>query len=205
MSKDEKPALPAEFECHLAALESRYLAESDPLLQSGYSGGAQRWRAERSVILDALSGGGELLDVGCANGYLLQCLIDWGAARGLALTPYGVDCSAGLIELARQRLPQFREHFFIANAWNWMPPRRFRYVYAVGDCVPRTYLERFIRDLLSHTVAPGGRLILGAYGSRSRGEAPLPVHALLAEFGYTVEGTASAGTPEVARFAWIDS
>src|SRR5579862_2471685 len=204
MDVADKPAFPAEFQRHLAALESRYLAQSDPLRQSGYSGGAQRWQMERSPILDAITGNGELLDVGCANGYLLECLAQWGIARGLGLTPWGVDLSAGLIEIARHRLPQFREHFFVANAWDWIPPRRFRYVYAVCDCVPAAFLERFMRDLMANAVAPGGRLILGAYGSRSRGETPLPIHALLASFGYKVRGTAAAGAPETARFAWVD-
>lgn len=205
MSEDDKPPLPPEFQRHLTALELRYLAESDPLRQSGYGGGGERWRAERSVILDALNGDGELLDVGCANGYLLECLLEWGAGRGIALTPYGVDCSAGLIELARHRQPQFREHFYIANAWDWIPPRRFRYVYAVCDCVPAPFLERFVRDLLANTVAPGGRVILGAYGNRSRAEAPPPVQTLLTGFGHTVRGSASAGVPEVARYAWIEA
>jgi SAM-dependent methyltransferase len=204
MNEADKPPLPAEFQRHLAALGSRYLAESDPLRQSGYSGGAQRWQMERSPILDAITGDGDLLDVGCANGYLLECLVQWGTARGLELTPWGVDLSAGLIELAGQRLPQFREHFFIANAWDWLPPRRFRYVYAVCDCVPAAFLERFVRHLLEHAVAQSGRLIVGAYGSRSRAEAPPPIHTLLAGFGHKVLGTAAAGVPETARFAWID-
>jgi hypothetical protein len=57
--------------------------------------------------------------------------------------------------------------------------RRFQYVYAVFDCVPRSAFGAFVEQLLSEAVAPGGRLILGAYGSRSRGEPPAPLHAML--------------------------
>jgi 2-polyprenyl-3-methyl-5-hydroxy-6-metoxy-1,4-benzoquinol methylase len=87
--------LPADFIQHLAKLEAAYLRESDPIRQSGSHGGRARWRAERSPILRSISGNGTLLDVGCANGYLLESLIHWGSESGLTLTPYCVDCSAG--------------------------------------------------------------------------------------------------------------
>jgi len=33
----------------------------------------------------------------------------------------------------------------VANAWNWHPPRRYQYVYALWDCVPEDYLAEFVR------------------------------------------------------------
>src|SRR5215472_1576889 len=93
MRKRPEP-LPAEFLNHLGTLEAAYLSSDDPLRQSGFGGGPARWRAERSPILDAIGGSGTLLDVGCANGYLLESLVSWGSERGLALTPFGVDRSA---------------------------------------------------------------------------------------------------------------
>src|ERR671937_40228 len=66
--------LPPSFLQHLAHLEAAYLRETDPIRQSGFSGGAERWRAERSPILLAIPESGTVLDVGCANGYLLECL-----------------------------------------------------------------------------------------------------------------------------------
>jgi SAM-dependent methyltransferase len=197
--------LPEEFRRHLLQLEARYLRERDPLRQSGFSGGARRWRRERSPILDAIAVSGELLDVGCANGYLLECLRAWAAARGLTLTPFGLDCSAPLVALAQARLPQFRQHFFVANAWGWIPPRRFHYVYAVCDCVPPPHFGAFVAHLLAEVVAPHGRLIVGAYGSRTRRETPVRVEALLAEAGHALAGWTAAGVPETARFAWIDA
>jgi hypothetical protein len=64
--------LPADFLRDLDALESSYLASSDPILQSGFGGGPERWRAERSPLLDAVNTNGTFLDVGCANGFLLE-------------------------------------------------------------------------------------------------------------------------------------
>lgn len=84
---------------------------------------AERWHAERSPILDAL-GSGKLLDIGSSNGFLLECLVRWGAPRGIHLTPHGLDLSPGLIALARQRLPQHAGHFHTGNAWDWEPPHR---------------------------------------------------------------------------------
>jgi SAM-dependent methyltransferase len=205
MSAPPARPLPAEFLRHLAQLEAAYLRETDPIRQSGFSGGAERWRAERSPILDAFEAGGELLDVGCANGYLLECLVRWGGERGLTLIPFGVDQGAGLIELARQRLPTYREHLFVANAWGWIPPQRFRYVYCVHDCVPPADFGALVEQLLARMVSPGGRLVLGAYGSRTRGEPAVPIHEMLAALGHVVVGSAAVGQTETARYAWIDA
>jgi SAM-dependent methyltransferase len=197
--------LPADFVRQLERLSARYLGESDPRRQSGFSGGVERWRLEREPILEAIPASGELLDVGCANGHLLECLLQWAVLRGVRLTPFGVDLSPDLIALARERLSEFRTHFFCADAFTWQPPRRFRYVYAVWDCVPPEAFGQFVQHLLVQVTAPGGRLIVGAYGSRTRREAPAPVNALLTQLGHPVIGHASAGRPETARFAWIDA
>jgi SAM-dependent methyltransferase len=199
------PNLPKEHLEMLRQLEQSYLESNDPIRQSGFGGGAQRWRLEREPILDAIDVDGDILDVGCANGYLLECLVNWGRERNLVLTPYGVDIGAELINMARQRFPELQHHFFIANAWDWIPSRRFRYVYALWDSVPLEYLEAFVRHLLSVMVVPQGRLILGAYGSRSRQIEPLDLTKTLTARGFTIVGSAQAGEPVNSRFVWIDN
>jgi SAM-dependent methyltransferase len=202
--RDPRP-LPLEFVRDLEALEAAYLRESDPILQSGFHGGAARWRAEREPILDAVDRDGDLLDVGCANGYLLECLCAWASERGLRLVPYGVDQGARLVELARRRFPGMESHFCVANAWGFEPPRRFRYVYALYDCVPRDFLAAWVRQLLASAAAPGGRLIVGAYGSRSRGLAPFDVPGFLRAQGLRPAGVAWGGEPLLTVFAWLDA
>ena len=197
--------LPHAFISRLHDLEDAYLTSDDPIRQSGFGGGADRWRREREPILEALrKPGGDLLDVCCANGYLLECLAEWGRESGLEIVPFGIDQGSRLIDLARRRLPQFARHFCVANAWDWNPPRRYKYVYALWDCVPEEYLPEFVHRLIDRYVEDGGRLILGAYGSRSRNQQPFDLEKFLESAGYQLSGTAWGGIPPVARFAWLD-
>ncbi len=196
--------LPGEFLRYLEVLEKAYLAERDPIRASGFAGGEERWRREREPLLDAVEADGDLLDVGCANGHLAECLVDWARERGQRLTPYGVDFGERLIALARQRLPQWASHFYVGNAWDWEPPRRYSYVFTLYDCVPRSHLSRYLQRLASEFVEPSGRLILGAYGSRSRGFGPFDVRAGLEQAGLPVAGSSRGGDPPIAAFAWTD-
>jgi len=197
--------LPREFVERARALEASYLTSDDPIRQSGFGGGAARWRAEREPILDAVGGDGDLLDIGCANGYLVECLVAWGAERGLHLTPRGVDIGPLLIAEAQRRLPAFATNFEVANGWDWRPAHRFRYVYTLWDCVPPAQVGEYAQRLLSRAVEPGGRLIVGAYGSRSRGTPPAPIGDLLESHGLTVAGRAYGGDPVTTAFAWVDN
>ena len=194
---------PIPFLDRLRELEESYLRETDPVRQSGFGGGHERWRRERELVLDAVVDAVAFLDVGCANGYLLECLVQWGRERGVRLAPYGVDYGARLVALARQRLPQYASNFWVANAWEWTPPRTFRYVYSLYDCVPRDLLPEYIRRLLARYVEPGGTLIMGAYGSRSRQQPAHDVATDITAAGYPVAGSASRGDLPVSRVAWV--
>jgi hypothetical protein len=195
--------LPPEFMREARSLEAAYLAHPDPIRQSGFSAGAERWRAERGPILRAVDRDGDLLDMGCANGYLVECLVGWAAERGVRLAPHGVDIGPKLIRLARERLPSFADNFHVGNVWDWRPPRRYTYVYALWDCVPADRRSAYVLRLFDEFVEDGGRLIVGAYGSRSRRIAPPDVAAALRSFGLRVEGQAAGGDPPVTNFAWV--
>jgi hypothetical protein len=195
--------LPGTFLARLRALEETYVQETDPVRQSGFGGGHARWRTERELVLDAVADDGDVLDVGCANGYLLECLVQWGQERQLHLTPYGVDYGAQLIALAQQRLPQYVSHFWVANAWEWRPPRTFRYVYSLYDCVPEELLPTYIHGLVTRYVETGGTLIMGAYGSYSKREAARDIATDIAAAGFHVAGSSARAELAVARVAWI--
>jgi SAM-dependent methyltransferase len=199
----ETESLPEDFLLELKKLEEAYLAQEDPILQSGFRGGETRWRKERILILEAVDSDGDFLDVGCANGYLLQCLLEWAKEKGITLTPYGVDQGSGLIKLARKRLPEYASHFWVANAWSWVPPRKFRYVYTLYDCVPENFLNEYVGKLLERYVENNGTLIIGAYGSYSKNQPARDIGKDLSEFGYCIAGNASCGTLPISRIAWI--
>jgi len=196
--------LPADFLNILRSLEQSYLSELDPIRQSGFGGGSARWRAEREPILEAVESGGDFLDVGCANGYLLECLMRWGRERAINITPFGLDIGTGLIALARKRFPEYKGNFYIGNAWDWIPPRKFRYVYSLFDCVPENFLEEYIYRLYDRFVAPGGRLILGAYGSKSRRTPPYDIAEFIKFMELQISGKAVVGNPPVALFVWLN-
>jgi SAM-dependent methyltransferase len=198
--------LPSDFIDELREQEVSYLRETDPARQSGFHGGNARWRIERGLILDAVDGDGDFLDVGCANGYLLECLVQWGRERNLRITPYGLDIGPGLIDLARKRIPAYAANLWVGNAWDWQPPRRFRYVYSLYDCVPEPMFADYVRHLLDRCIEPGGTLIVGAYGSYSRQEPARDIGADLAAAGFRVIGSSARGhlpAMPVARIAWV--
>lgn len=198
-------ALPSDFLIGLKELEAAYLREDDPIRQSGFSGGAERWRAERGPILNAIEFDGDLLDIGCANGFLLKCLVEWGSERGLKLTPHGVDQGSKLIELAKVRLPEYADNFHVGNAWDWRPQRKYRYVYMLYDCLPLGYLADGVSRLLGWVVAPKGRLIVGAYGSKSDSIPPFDIGKFLESEGFAVSGNAEGGVGPITKFAWLDA
>jgi hypothetical protein len=73
------------------------------------------------------------------------------------------------------------------------------------DCVPEALIAPYLERLLERVVEPGGRLIVGAYGSRSAGTPPFPIAEFLEENGFAVVGRSSGGRPPVSEFAWVDN
>ena len=92
----------ARMDDELSALEAAYLAADDPRGGSGFRGDADRWERLRRPIVSALNRQGTFLDVGCANGHLLECVVDWAAADGHRIEPFGLDVSATLVARAQR-------------------------------------------------------------------------------------------------------
>lgn len=189
----------------LRELEDSYLSYSDPLRQSGYGGGPINWRKKRGIMLEAVDHDGSFLDVGCANGHLLECLVLWAQERGVRLTPYGLDIGARLISLAQYRLPHWANQFFVGNIWDWDPPMRFDYV-STSLCVPERYQKTLFDRLVARVVAPGGRLILRCYFNQAEdGSRPEYVdnQAFLRALGVTIVSSVVSDPPG-AEYVWID-
>ncbi|MCX6022859.1 MAG: class I SAM-dependent methyltransferase [Chloroflexi bacterium] len=191
------------------ALEGAYLNADNPRAQSGFSGDEVRWERTRRPIAAALHRDGDLLDIGCASGHLMETLQNWAALDGKRIEPYGLDISADLAELARRRLPQWADRIFTGNAMEWPPPRRFDYVRTELVYVPERRQPELVERLLRSFLAPGGRAILCSYGSSRR---PIPrvepIGDMLRSWGFTVTGETEAAELNgvtVIRAAWIDA
>jgi len=143
------------------ALASSYLCEEDPRWQSGFDGDAGLWREARALVLDAVGGNGSLLDVGCANGHLMECLAVWARERGIELTLYGLELNPALAEMARRRLPESACRIFTGNAVDWAPPQRFSYVRTGLEYVAPGRGPALVTRLLRDVAEPAGRLIVG--------------------------------------------
>lgn len=187
----------------MESLQGVYLSSDDPIAQSGFFGGRERWVAERSPIVEAIERDGDFLDVGCANGLLLEDVVAWAASAGHVIMPHGIDLGPVLIELARKRLPAFAANLVVADAWSWEPKRTWDHVFSLADLGPDDLACEWLARLAGW-VAPGGRLIIGSYGSRSRGVEPIEVAGLLERCGYHPTGETLAGDPPISRFAWTD-
>lgn len=188
----------------MRALEPAYLEHPTPEGRSGFSGGRERWVRERSPLVEAIDRSGDFLDVGCANGLLAADVVGWAAARGHDVVPFGIDLGPALIEEARARHPDHPGNFLAADVWLWEPARTWDFVYSLYDLAPEGLRCGLFERLLSW-VAPDGRLIVGAYGSRSRRTEPAPVDEMLTSCGHTVAGTAVDDPADpLTRFAWVE-
>ena len=168
----------------LALIEPVYLTADTPHAQSGKGGDAEGWEYARRLVCDAIDRDGTFLDVGCANGLLMEDLRRWAAADGHAIEPHGVEISAKLADLARERCPQWADRIHTANADDWIPPHRFDFVRTGLDYVPRGSRAAYVHHLIEHVVAPGGRLIIGVQNLPEDD----PLAGELASWGCPVDG-----------------
>jgi hypothetical protein len=156
-------------------------------------------------MLAAVDADGDLLDVGCASGYLMECAQRWAAEDGVALEPYGLDISPGLADLARSRLPHWTDRIWTGNALYWRHPegRRFDYVRTGLEYVPPGRVADLVAHLLEHVV--GRRLIMGVH-NEAAGESPWRSQVEAA--GYQVAGERLWPKPDdprvVRRVFWVD-
>lgn len=183
-----------------------YLAGANPRAQSGHSGDEARWLEARGDLVQAIDRPGTFLDIGCANGHLMETTVQWAAARGHEIEPYGLDLSPELADLARSRLSHWQDRIFTGNALDWTPPRRFDFVHIMElSYVPVTRRRALFEHLLLNVCAPGGRLILGPANERRE---TLAAAEQVRSFGWGIAGAAERphSDPRVMRrVLWVDA
>jgi hypothetical protein len=195
----------------LELLEEPYLeanARGDVAGGSGSGGGLARWERKRRVLVDAFDHDGSWLDVGCANGLLMETLTIWAREKRLRVEPYGLELSQRIAEAARLRLPHWADRIWTGNVMTWEPQMRFDYVTVIADCVPEAARHNLLERLITRLLTSTGRLIFSIYVPRPP-EAPAelpPASAVLKRFGYRTKGEAEAridGELKVSA-AWLD-
>jgi SAM-dependent methyltransferase len=185
------------FEDEQSLHERKYLAGANPRQQSGFGRDERDWERFRRPVVAPVRMNGAFLDIGCANGLLMESVVEWAHEDGYQLEPYGLDISGKLAELARHRLPRWRDRIFVGNALFWNPPRRFEYVRTELVYVPPTRRREYVQRVLDKFVAPGGRLIVCSYGSsRPEGARAEPLVDELCEWSFDPESVHDVLSPE---------
>jgi SAM-dependent methyltransferase len=183
-----------------------YLATTTSQGGSGHSGTADDCDYTRSVVADVITRSGTFLDVGCANGLLMESIVSWADARDLAIEPYGLDIAPELVHLARARYPAWSGHIYLGNALSWMPPQRFDIVRTGLEYVLQPRRPEPVRHLLADVVAPGGRLVIGKFNEETTERA---LENEVASWGFAIAGRAERPyrcEPRLSyRAFWIDA
>jgi SAM-dependent methyltransferase len=175
-----------------------YLAAETPWGQSGKSGDEALWEEARSHVADAIDRDGSFLDVGCASGYLMECVVRWSRHR---LEPHGLEISPELAELARQRLPRWADRIYVGNALTWTPPQRFDFVRTGLEYVPAP--RRL--DLVAHLLGFCDRLVVGSFNEEIEERA---LEHAVESWGFAIAGRSERAHRDpriVRRVFWIDS
>jgi SAM-dependent methyltransferase len=154
------------FENIKDVLEKSYTVHEEPWEQSGFSGPEERWIRCRKPIADCIDKPGSFLDIGCANGYLIESMTGWLNEKGINIDFYGLDISGKLLDLAKQRLPRLVSHLFHGNAWTWDPVMKFDFVRTEIIYVPDDLQCKYIRRILNEFIKPDGKLLAAEYRSQ---------------------------------------
>jgi SAM-dependent methyltransferase len=162
MMKLESQKLTRAFPNFKTLIEDSHVTGGDP------QGLLEHWIENRQPIVRAIKKPGTLLDIGCANGFLLTCLQFWSEHQ---ITPYGIDIDKISILAARALLPEYANHFatlsleHLTKCIDFGLPESFDYVYWNVwdglDFVDPLY-KRYAENAFA-AVRDGGRVILGFY------------------------------------------
>jgi SAM-dependent methyltransferase len=173
-----------------------YLAAATPQGGSGSSRDEAGWEYARSLVADATRPGQSFLDVGCANGLLMESMARWGGVE-----PYGLEISPELAALARRRLPVWSDRIWVGNALDWPAPRRFDVVRTGLDYVPSARR----RELVEHLLSFAGRVVVGVHNEEREART---LERLVASWGFSISGRAERPHPHprlAYRAFWIDT
>ncbi len=149
-------------------LEESYLKYTEPWQQAGFMEDEKAWIECRKPIARCVEKSGTFLDIGCSNGYLLECLVKWAAESGITLVPYGIDLSAKLIAAAKTRLSAFSNNLVVGSATKWVSPIKYDYVRTELSYVLDESQEQYLQKVFSAFTAPEGKVIITEYRTKKQ-------------------------------------
>lgn len=193
-------------EAMMGELEAAYLSAPDRPGGSGYAGGMRRWEQARRVIMAAVHRSGDFLDVGCANGLLMESLASWSTEQDTPLRLHGLEVSRALARRARRGLPSAAERIHVGDVMTWDAPQRYDFVRTELVYASPSARDTLVSRCLEELVAPGGRLIVCAYraaGERDAADLVEPLTGWEHRVGGTAEALDDDGSV-MTRVAWID-
>ena len=161
------------------------------------------------MIAEAFDHDGTWIDLGCANGYLMETLRAWTAEKGVHIEPYGLDLCERVAERARLRLAKWADRIWSGNVMSWEPPRRFDYATLLPDFVPEELLGAMLARVRDNFLSPAGRLIVNCYRpapGAHQGDGP-SAPLLLRDLGFDADGSAEVRDDDGTRWTsivWID-
>ena len=173
-----------------------YLAADTPQGGSGSSRDEAGWERARSLLADAVQPDQTFLDIGCANGLLMESMASWAGVE-----PYGLEISPELAELAQRRLPQWANRIWVGNALHWEPPHPFAVVRTGLDYVPPPPR----RGLVEHVLGYANRLVIGVFNEEREKRV---LESEVAEWGFEISGRTERPHPHprlAYRAFWIDA
>ncbi len=121
--------------------------------------------ARLQAALDAFAPAGDVLELACAPGTWTQQLLKH------ATTVTAVDAAPEMLAVARDRVPDRRVQFLLADLFTWRPDRRFDVVF-FGFWLSHAPLARFAAfwDRVHDRVAPDGRVFFADDAYRTSDE-----------------------------------
>lgn len=170
----------------------------------------EEWKNNRFSITKAINKDGRILDIGCANGFLLRCLQEWSNHK---LEPYGIDIDQELIKEAKKLFPSQAKNFIVKELKDFLKnlaelskhgfPAKYDFIYwNVWD--NRKFENQKEVDIFKtvlELISDGGRLILGFYNLEKGREKIKKLKELGFKFSGIVE---NLGDCENGIIAWID-
>ena len=133
-----------------------------------YDASYDEWEKGRKFIANQIDKDGSILDIGCANGFLLICLESWS---GKKLEKYGIDTNGDLIIQGKKLFPELEKRLKITGleSFRWLEefdlPSKYDFIYwnVWDNFIFNEDKLNGLEELINLRLKENGKLILGFY------------------------------------------